>query len=409
MKAPFFLGGFAFLILAGTASANGFGTQVHGPLHFKEINGTVLSDGVAPLEVDTLKQIMVAEGHDYRSTEDEDEGEALWSLPVRVKEGSDETTALVFEYSVQVGNMYQVPFDLLLRLNHNGYYLNERIPMQQHAGIFKRPLYIERRQRNTGERLEVVLAFLDLDTPTSSDIRTALEVQEGLMADEADPEVFQQMVALIDKLMRDVGYIDATTARMVMGLEDRTRFRQIPVAAQFRTLAGLAYWFARAPELDQAIPPNLTYFDLAQYFFNRAVWLAHDHPDEIPARDLANTYQNFYRLECDAGEAEDCFYAFLDFFDLQKSFRQSVYRGFFLDFATELEEISGLGVAGDATDDRFHRRVAKDDALVEYWGLFIEAAGSSDRASARVERDRRLKKVLWRAEEIVRYSMQAED
>ncbi|MBK0328187.1 hypothetical protein I5535_12905 [Rhodobacteraceae bacterium F11138] len=349
-------------------------TVVHGTLFVRDIDGQTTP---VPWTEDILKRAVVFQGRPFSTPEQR----VLWNRTVNdIDVPQDDPKFVVYEVKLVKSDKIR-PAEVYLHFAHDGYYLHEKVhEFVDHVGSFEvGPLYIQREQRNNGERMAVVHDFLEQDSFTQSDLSRSLLVLESLMAEVTDREVFFLLVAMVRKLMTEQGYIDQQMTRVVMDLPStltmgalgKTTFRDLPKAEQFQILSGLAFWFARAPELAQQIPPNLTYYQVAQTLFYEAANIAEYHEDEIEPSDLATTFQNYYAMECKNGTPIDCFEVIERFSDLELQSSKRTYKAFLGAYVGKLEEASGLGRAGDVSDDAFHRRVASDPDLLFYWENFL--------------------------------------
>lgn len=373
--------GLALLPTASMAQ-DALSTVVHGTLFVRDTDGQTTR---VPWTEDILKRAVVFQGRPFSTPEQK----VLWNRSVNDIDLPQDDPKFV-AYKVKLIKSEKIrPAEVYVHFSHDGYYLHEKIhEFVDHVGAFEvGPLYIERRQKNNGERMAVVLDFLDRETFSQSELSETMVVLESLMAELTDREVFFLLVAVVQKLMEERGYVDPQMARVVMdlpstltmGSRGRTTFRDLPKAEQFQVLSGLAFWFARAPELSQQIPPNLTYYQVAQTLFNEAANIAEFHETEIEPGDLATTFQNYYQMEC-AEDTQinstpiDCFEVIERFADLEQSFAKRTNKAFLAAYVRKLESASGLGRAGDVSNDAFHRRVAADGDLRFYWESFLYLA-----------------------------------
>ncbi len=381
-------------------------TVVRGTLFVRDIDGQTTQ---VPWPEDILKRAVVFQGRPFSKPEHL----PLWNRSVHDLEVPQSDPSFV-TYEVKLVKSEKIrPAEVYVHFAHDGYYLHEKVhEFVDHVGEFEvGPLYIQREQRNNGERMAVVHDFLAQDEFTQSDLSKTTDVLESLMGELTDREVFFLLVSMVKKLMNEQGYIDQQMTRIVMDLPStltmgslgQTTFRDLPKGEQYQVLSGLAYWFSRAPELAQQIPPNLTYYEVAQTLYYEAANLAEFHEAEIGASDLARTFQNYYAMECKHGTPIDCFEVIERFTDLELQSSKNTYKAFLGAYVDRLEEASGLGTAGDVSNDAFHRRVAANPDLRDYWEGFLYLAEREK--MARVVRSKaKLKKAKRWAEKIQLYA-----
>ncbi len=300
-------------------------------------------------------------------------------------------TADYFDVSTVLYENVYSPAALYVKVLHDGYFLEQHIyDFSRHDGPKSvGTLYIERRYFNDGERREEVLAFLDRENYNQSDVDEVLTVLMSLLVDQVKPEDYSLLVQLVSKLLQEegrlptnlVGELQLLSAARTIGASGRTRFSELGAEAQFETLSGLGYWFARSPVAKQQVLPNLTYYQLAQQFFEFAVEMAFTYTQDLDRFAMANVFQNYYKLECELGLPEDCFAVIGDFVALLDEFEtrgiafpDSRKKAFLADYRVKVEELSEYGKGRDVTDDAFIARMASDTEMRAYWNGFFNIA-----------------------------------
>ncbi|ABV92237.1 hypothetical protein Dshi_0489 [Dinoroseobacter shibae DFL 12 = DSM 16493] len=298
-----------------------------------------------------------------------------------------------FDFSTMLLDDIYAPAKVYLKVFHEGYFLETPIyDFHRHDGDWPvGTLYIERRYFNDGERRQEVLDFLDSNSFTESEASDTLNVLGSLLADRADPEDFQLLVQMVSKLIRDngrlppdlVGDLQRLAATRMVGGRGFTRFAELETAAQFDVLFGLGFWLTRAPEPKQPVLPNLTYYQLAQQFFDATVELAFSHAAELDRFAVASAFQEYYKLECALGLPEDCFTVIGDFIALLEEFESQGMsfpnrrkKTFLADYRVKVEDLSEYGTGRDITDGAFVARMAANTEMRAYWQGFFDAARS---------------------------------
>ncbi|SEM72067.1 hypothetical protein [Palleronia pelagia] len=365
---------------ATDATADERKTLISGAIHFYDGQGNLVRP--YPWSADA-----VIEGLKARAVNSFQQSEIQRPLALTSRERQDELLGMaVAEYTVDTSDTLELPTIVRVSFAADVWSGTLEYPLIEHLGrVDKEHLRVTRMFDSNRSQVRRIRAVIDADPQPLDSYRDAYDWTVALTntpqgdAGSDNAEDFMLLVELVARMVEHPGAMDQRIAEDIASIDLNREFEALGGIDRYRVLSELGFVLARAPNLDQPIYTDYTFYDLARASFDRAIDLALS--EGLLTRRLASIHQERYKMSCEYGLIDqakflDCISDIYDFMTFEPDLSILSKRVGLSDFEKYLYQVS-RAPAGQGLGPATRERIICDPNLNFFWSMFAETVNAS--------------------------------
>lgn len=358
-------------------------TLISGAIHFYDVEGNIVRP--YPWKADA-----VVAGLKARAVNSFQQSEIQRPLALTSVEREDELLGMaVAEYTVDTSDTLELPTVVRVSFAADVWSGTLEYPLIEHLGrVDKEHLKVFRMFDSNTAQVQRIRTVIDGGPKPLDAYREAYGWTVALTntpegdAGRHNAEDFMLMVELVERMVEQPGAMDQRIAEDIASIDLDRDFEALAMIDRYRVLSELGFVLARAPNLDQPIYTDYTFYDLARSSFDRAIDIARTEQLLLAGR-LASIHQERYKMSCEYGLIDrakflDCISDIDAFMAFEQNLSLRSRRAGLSDFEKYLYQVSDAP-AEQGLSASTRQRIVCDPDLKFYWAMFagtVETSGS---------------------------------